>query len=85
MRAVIQLRGEIDMTAGQRDTLDMLNIGRVNHAALVPEEDTYEGMISKVNDFVAHGEPSSARGVAAHTHTAASPPPAGSRSCPGPC
>mgnify|MGYP006275399823 FL=1 len=58
MRAVIQLRGEVDMTSGQRDTLDMLNIGRVNHAALVPEEDTYIGMVSKVNDFVAHGEPS---------------------------
>jgi large subunit ribosomal protein L30 len=58
MRAVIQLRGEVDMTSGQRDTLDMLNIGRVNHAALVPEEDTYKGMVSKVNDFVAHGEPS---------------------------
>ncbi|AEN06114.1 50S ribosomal protein L30 [Halolamina sp.] len=58
MRAVIQLRGEVDMTSGQRDTLDMLNIGRVNHAALVPEEDTYNGMVSKVNDFVAFGEPS---------------------------
>jgi large subunit ribosomal protein L30 len=58
MRAVIQLRGEVDMTSGQRDTLDMLNIGRVNHAALVPDEDTYKGMVSKVNDFVAHGEPS---------------------------
>lgn len=58
MRAVIQLRGEVDMTSGQRDTLDMLNIGRVNHAALVPEGDTYNGMVSKVNDFVAHGEPS---------------------------
>ena len=57
MRAVIQLRGEIDMTAGQRDTLDMLNLGRVNHAALVPETDTYDGMVAKVNDFVAFGEP----------------------------
>ncbi|GAB7093067.1 50S ribosomal protein L30 [Halolamina litorea] len=58
MRAIVQLRGEVDMTSGQRDTLDMLNIGRVNHAALVPETDTYNGMVAKVNDFVAHGEPS---------------------------
>lgn len=58
MRAIIQLRGEVDMTAGQRDTLDMLNLGRVNHAALVPESDTYDGMVAKVNDFVAFGEPS---------------------------
>jgi len=58
MRAVIQIRGEIDMNSGQRDTLDMLNIGRVNHAALVPEDDVHDGMVAKVNDFVAHGEPS---------------------------
>jgi large subunit ribosomal protein L30 len=58
MRAVIQMRGPIDLEEGQRDTLDMLNIGRVNHAALVPENDVYDGMVAKVNDFVAHGEPS---------------------------
>ncbi len=58
MRAIVQLRGEVDMTAGQRDTLDMLNLGRVNHATLVPETDTYDGMVAKVNDFVAFGEPS---------------------------
>ncbi len=58
MRAVIQVRGPIDMDSGQRDTLDMLNIGRVNHATLVPETDAYDGMVAKVNDFVAHGEPS---------------------------
>ena len=58
MRAVVQLRGEVDMTAAQRDTLDMLNLGRVNHAALVPESATYDGMVAKVNDFVAFGEPS---------------------------
>ncbi|MBP1987510.1 50S ribosomal protein L30 [Halolamina salifodinae] len=58
MRAIIQLRGEVDMTAGQRDTLEMLNLGRVNHATLVPEADTYDGMVAKVNDFVAFGEPS---------------------------
>ena len=58
MRAVVQLRGEVDMNAGQRDTLGMLNLHAVNHCALVPESDTYDGMVAKVNDFVAHGEPS---------------------------
>ncbi|MFC7071286.1 50S ribosomal protein L30 [Halobaculum lipolyticum] len=57
MQAVVQLRGEIDMSAAQRDTLKMLNIHAINHCALVPEEDTYRGMIAKVNDFVAFGEP----------------------------
>jgi large subunit ribosomal protein L30 len=36
----------------------MLNIHNVNHCAFVPEEDTYRGMVTKVNDYVAFGEPS---------------------------
>ncbi|PSP99622.1 50S ribosomal protein L30 [Halobacteriales archaeon QS_5_70_17] len=41
-----------------QDTVDMLNLGRVNHCTFVPETDAYRGMITKVNDWVAHGEPS---------------------------
>ncbi len=58
MKAIVQLRGEVNMNQDVRDTLEMLNLGRVNHATFVPEEPTYVGMITKVNDFVAHGEPS---------------------------
>ncbi len=60
MRAIVQLRGEIDQSQSVRDTLSMLNLGRVNHATFVPETDTYTGMITKVNDHVAHGSPSAA-------------------------
>ncbi|PSP97827.1 50S ribosomal protein L30 [Halobacteriales archaeon QS_4_70_19] len=58
MRALVQLRGEVNQGQGVRDTLEMLNLHRVNHATLVPETETYDGMVSKVNDWVAHGEPS---------------------------
>jgi large subunit ribosomal protein L30 len=58
MHAVVQLRGEVDMARAQHDTLKMLNLHGVNHATLVPETDTYRGMLTKVNDFVAFGEPS---------------------------
>ena len=58
MQAVVQLRGEVNVSTDIRDTLEMLNLGRVNHATLVPERDSYEGMIAKVNDYVAFGEPS---------------------------
>ncbi|EMA05026.1 50S ribosomal protein L30 [Haloferax denitrificans] len=58
MQAIVQLRGEVNIAQDVRDTLTMLNIHRVNHATFVPENDAYRGMISKVNDFVAHGEPS---------------------------
>lgn len=58
MKAVVQLRGEVDMAQKTKDTLEMLNIHKVNHCALVPDEDTYRGMITKVNDYTAYGEPS---------------------------
>jgi len=58
MKAVVQIRGEVNMSSDIEDTLEMLNLGRVNHATLVPDTPAYEGMISKVNDWVAHGEPS---------------------------
>ncbi|WP_254823329.1 50S ribosomal protein L30 [Haloglomus halophilum] len=58
MRVLVQLRGEVNQGTDVRDTLGMLNLHRVNHATLVPETDTYRGMVNKVNDWVAHGEPS---------------------------
>ena len=57
MKAVVQLRGEVNQSQGVRDTLSMLNLHRVNHATLVPDSETYRGMVTKVNDWVAHGEP----------------------------
>ena len=58
MKAIVQLRGEVNQEAGVRDTLEMLNLGRVNHATLVPDTDAYRGMVTKVNDWVAYGDPS---------------------------
>ncbi len=58
MKAIVQLRGEVNQSGDVRDTLGMLNLHRVNHATFVPETDTYTGMVTKVNDWVAHGEPS---------------------------
>jgi large subunit ribosomal protein L30 len=58
MQAVVQIRGEVDMDGETQDTLEMLNIHSVNHCALVPETETYSGMVAKVNDYVAFGEPS---------------------------
>ncbi len=58
MKAVVQLRGRVNMSQDIRDTLSMLNLHRVNHATLIPDSDTYNGMVTKVNDYVAFGEPS---------------------------
>jgi large subunit ribosomal protein L30 len=58
MQAVVQVRGEVNMNEDIDDTLDMLNIHGVNHCTLVPETESYRGMLTKVNDYVAFGEPS---------------------------
>jgi large subunit ribosomal protein L30 len=58
MKAIVQLRGEVDMSGATQDTLSMLNLYAVNQCTFVPETDTYRGMITKVNDYVAHGTPS---------------------------
>ena len=57
MKAIVQLRGEVNRSSDVDDTLSMLNIHKVNHATVVPDTDAYRGMITKVNDFVAYGEP----------------------------
>ncbi|MFC7028605.1 50S ribosomal protein L30 [Halomicroarcula sp. GCM10025324] len=58
MHALVQLRGDVNMDTDIHDTLKMLNVHHVNHATLVPDTDTYNGMVTKVNDYVAFGEPS---------------------------
>ncbi len=58
MKALVQVRGEVNINDEVVDTLAMLNLHAVNHCTLVPETDAYEGMIAKVNDYVAVGEPS---------------------------
>ena len=58
MKAIVTLRGEVNRSEKVDDTMKMLNLHKVNHATLVPDTDAYRGMITKVNDFVAHGEPS---------------------------
>jgi large subunit ribosomal protein L30 len=58
MQALVQIRGEVNVDGDVLDTLEMLNLSRVNHATFVPETPAYEGMVTKVNDFVAVGEPS---------------------------
>jgi len=58
MYAVVQVRGEVNMTESVSDTLEMLNLHAVNQCTLVPETETYRGMLTKVNDYIAFGEPS---------------------------
>lgn len=57
---LVRVRGDADTPSDVDDTLDMLNLGQVNAFTVVPEDDTYTGMVQKVNDYVAYGEPDAA-------------------------
>lgn len=56
MLAVIRIRGRAKIRAELADTLDMLNLTRVNHLVLVPENEGMQGMVKKVEPYLTWGE-----------------------------
>lgn len=60
MLALVRVRGEVNLSYDVNETLDLLHLGRVNHCTFVPETDAYMGMVRKVAEVVAFGEPSEA-------------------------
>lgn len=55
MYAVVRLRGGVKTRQDIRDTLTMMNLDRINHCVILPENQNYEGMIRKAKDYVAWG------------------------------
>lgn len=53
---VIRVRSDRTVERSIRETMEALNLTRVNHGVLIPERDTYAGMLQKVKDFVTWGE-----------------------------
>ena len=53
---VIRVRSDRTVERTIRETMEHLNLTRVNHAVLIPENDAYAGMLQKVKDFVTWGE-----------------------------
>ena len=56
MKAIIRLRGNRKMTVPMEDTLKLLNLNRVNHCVVVPDEPAVDGMLKKVKDFITWGD-----------------------------
>jgi len=57
---IIRVRGNIGIDIRIKDTIKHLNLTKVNHAVIVPENETYEGMLQKSKDYVTWGEISEA-------------------------
>ncbi|MBW9223010.1 50S ribosomal protein L30 [Methanothermococcus sp. SCGC AD-155-E23] len=54
--AVVRVRGTVGVRRDIKDTLKMLRLHKVNHCVIVPETDTFKGMLEKVKDYVTYGE-----------------------------
>lgn len=53
---VIRVRSDRGVERSIRETMSMLNLTKVNHATIIPERDTYKGMLHKAKDFITWGQ-----------------------------
>jgi len=56
MYAVIRIRGRIGVRKEIEDTLKMLRLKKVNNCVLIPETESYKGMLQKAKDYITWGE-----------------------------
>lgn len=54
--AVIRIRGRVNVEKSIKDTLNMLNLTRVNHCVIIKKTKEYEGMLKKVENYITWGE-----------------------------
>ena len=53
---VIRVRSDVGVERSIKETMHMLNLTRVNHAVLVPQNPQYKGMLQKAKDYITWGE-----------------------------
>jgi len=56
MYAVIRIRGRIGVRKEIEDTLKMLRLKKINNCVLIPETESYKGMLQKAKDYITWGE-----------------------------
>jgi large subunit ribosomal protein L30 len=52
---VIRVRSDRGVERSIRETMAYLNLTKVNHAVIIPESETYAGMLQKAKDFITWG------------------------------
>ena len=57
---VVRVRSNVNVERSIRETMDYLNLTKVNHAVIIPENDQYRGMLQKAKDYITWGEASEA-------------------------
>jgi large subunit ribosomal protein L30 len=54
--AIVRIRGSVDLHYDIKHALKLLNLTRPNHACVVPNDSTHQGMLQKIKDTVTWGE-----------------------------
>jgi len=54
--ALIRIRGKVHLRQSIEDTLRHLNLNTINSCTVIDSTPDYEGMITKVNDYITWGE-----------------------------
>ena len=53
---VVRVRGSINVKPKIKETMKLMRLNRVNHCVIVPENETYGGMLKIIKDYVTWGE-----------------------------
>jgi len=54
---VIRIRGTINVSQRERDTMRFLRVDRNNYASIIDDRADYKGMLQKAKDWITWGEP----------------------------
>jgi large subunit ribosomal protein L30 len=54
---VIRIRGTINVSQRERDTMRFLRVDKNNYASLIDDRADYKGMLQKAKDWITWGEP----------------------------
>ena len=49
---VVRVRSNVNVERSIRETMDYLNLTKVNHAVIIPENDQYRGMLHGIDHFL---------------------------------
>ena len=54
--SVVRVRGSVNVKPKIKETMKLMRLNRVNHCVIIPENDTYIGMLQIIKDYVTWGE-----------------------------
>ena len=53
---VVRVRSDVGVERSIKETLNMLNLTKVNHAVIIPDNPQYAGMLQKAKDYITWGD-----------------------------